>query len=312
MKLSEVASRLGLPWKGEDCEIRGVSPLENCAAGDLTFALDRKRMLGPCDASAMVVPKDLLEAAPLPALGSETPALDAARVGQFLGMRELTVTGIHPRATVDPSARLAEGVAVGANAVIGARVVIGEGSVIHAGAVIHDDCLVGARCVIHSNVVIGGEGFGYEFAGGVHHKIPHFGIVRLEDDVEIGSGTTIDRARFGETVIGQGSKLDNLIQIGHNFRLGRHVVIVAQAGLAGSVRVEDYAVIGGQVGVVPHAVIGRGARIASTSGVAGDVPAGATWSGWWGKEHRVNLAELAALRKLPEVMKRLRHLLQEG
>ncbi|MEO5331668.1 MAG: UDP-3-O-(3-hydroxymyristoyl)glucosamine N-acyltransferase [Magnetococcus sp. YQC-5] len=310
MKLTEIAQRLSLEPCGGDAEISRVAPLEHAGTGDLSFVVGRKWLAEARKASALLVPPELVaevrEETGLPVLVSQTPALDAAQVAQFLGGRVLSMTGIHVSAMIDETARLGEGVAVGPLAVIGPGVVIGDHTMIFAGAVIHDRCVIGARCVIQSNAVIGGDGFGYEFVAGEHRKIPHLGIVRIEDDVEIGSGTTVDRARFGETVIGAGTKIDNLVQIAHNVHIGRACLIVSQVGIAGSCRIEDGVVLAGQAGVVPHVTVGRGARVAAATGVAGDVPAGATCSGWWGVPHRENMAQINCLHKLPEFMKTVR------
>ncbi|MBF0340932.1 MAG: UDP-3-O-(3-hydroxymyristoyl)glucosamine N-acyltransferase [Magnetococcales bacterium] len=312
MKLSELARRFSLEQRGEDMEIHRVASLESAGAGDLSFVTTRKWLAGAERATALLVPPDLAEEAGrilggnVSLLISRAPALDAGRAGVLLGGQELKVRGIHPAAVIDPSARLGEGVAVGPLAVIGAGVVIGAGSVIHAGAVIHDHSQIGSRCVIHANAVIGGEGFGFEYLDGAHQRIPHLGIVRIEDDVEVGACSTVDRARFGETRIGAGTRIDNLVQIAHNVQIGRACVIVSQVGIAGSCRIEDGVVLAGQAGLVPHVTVGRGARVAAATGVAVDVPAGATWSGWWGGYHRENLAQINALRKLPEFMRTVR------
>ncbi|MBF0164550.1 MAG: UDP-3-O-(3-hydroxymyristoyl)glucosamine N-acyltransferase [Magnetococcales bacterium] len=310
MKLHALADRLGLESRGGDVGIDTVAPVESAGAGALTFVTARKWLAEVKGASALLVPPELVEEATsepgLPLLISRAPALDAGRVGLLLGQRELQLRGVHPSAVIDPSAQLGAGVAVGPLAVIGAGVVIGADSVIHAGVVIHDGSLIGARCVIHANAVIGGEGFGFEYVDGAHRKIPHLGIVRIEDDVEVGANTTVDRARFGETRIGAGTKIDNLVQIAHNVHIGRACLIISQVGIAGSCRIEDGVVLAGQAGLVPHVTVGRGARVGAATGVAVDVPAGATWSGWWGGPHRENLAQINAMRKLPEFMKTVR------
>ncbi|MBF0437603.1 MAG: UDP-3-O-(3-hydroxymyristoyl)glucosamine N-acyltransferase [Magnetococcales bacterium] len=310
MKLNDLAKHLSLEVRGGDPEITGVSPLENAEAGDLSFVISRKWLAMAPKASALLVPPDLVDEAraerDVPVLISQAPALDAGRAALLLGGRVLEVIGIHPSAVIDPTARLSEGVTVGPLAVIGPEVVIGPNTKIFSGAVIHARCVIGSHCVIHSNAVIGGDGFGFEFIDGAHRRIPHLGIVRIEDDVEVGSGTTIDRARFGETFIGSGTRIDNLVQIAHNVHIGRFCVIVSQVGIAGSCRIEDGAVLAGQAGLVPHVTVGRGARVAASTGVAVDVPGGATWSGWWGGPHRENLAQINAVRKLPEFMKTVR------
>ncbi|MBF0123974.1 MAG: UDP-3-O-(3-hydroxymyristoyl)glucosamine N-acyltransferase [Magnetococcales bacterium] len=307
MKLAELARQLALPRLGDDVEIRGIAPLEQATGSDLSFAEQRRWLQQPIRAAALILPESLATMVPnLPCLISSYPAIDMGRAGLLLGLRPMQVAvGIHPTAVVDDSARLADRVAIGPRVVIGPHVVIGADSIVHAGAIIHERCEIGARCIIHSNAVVGADGYGFQFMADQHQRIPHFGIVCIEDDVEVGAGTTIDRARFGATRIGSGSKIDNLVQIGHNVQIGRNVLIVSQVGIAGSCHIEDGAILAGQAGVAPHITVGKGSRVAAATGVATEVPAGKTWSGWWGQEHRRNLIEMSALRKLPEFMKRV-------
>jgi UDP-3-O-[3-hydroxymyristoyl] glucosamine N-acyltransferase len=162
--------------------------------------------------------------------------------------------------------------------------------------------------ILHPGVVLGADGFGFVESGGRLEKVPQAGIVRIEDDVEIGANTTVDRATLGETVIGAGTKIDNLVQIGHNVRVGRHVIIVAQTGIAGSVVVEDGVILGGQVGVADHVRIGAGAKVASQSGIAKDIPAGEIWSGSPAIPHRRWLRASRVFQDLPEIAQRLSRL----
>ncbi len=204
--------------------------------------------------------------------------------------------GVHATAVVDASARLAP-CSVGPHAVIGSRVVVGDGAVVGAGVVIGDDCVVGARAtihpgavlyprtvvgdrvIIHARAVVGSDGFGYASGADGHVKIPHAGRVVLEDDVEIGAGTCLDRGVMGDTVIGRGTKVDNLVQVGHNVRVGAGCLLVAQSGISGSTTLGDGVVLAGQSGVAGHLSLGAGARIAAKSAVLQDVPAGATVGG---------------------------------
>ncbi|MEO5339438.1 MAG: UDP-3-O-(3-hydroxymyristoyl)glucosamine N-acyltransferase [Magnetococcus sp. MYC-9] len=311
MKLTVLAERLGLGQPTQEREITGVAPLQEAGPGDLSFITEQKWLDkvagGPRTAAAFLLPAGLAGGLPEEHawLVSPTPALHVAQAAMLLGRKVLTLEGIHPTASIDPSARLGPGVAVGPRVVIEADVTIGASSVIHAGAVIHARCTIGAHCVIGSNSVIGFDGFGYEWVGDRHQKIPHLGHVQIEDAVEIGANTTIDRGRFGATRIGAGTKIDNLVQIAHNVEIGRHCLIVSQVGIAGSCRIEDGVILGGQAGLVPHVTIGQGARVAASTGVAGAVPAKVTWSGYWGQPHRDNLAQLAAVRSLPAFMKKV-------
>lgn len=233
------------------------------------------------------------------------------------------VPGVHATASLGDSVSLGEAVGIGARVVIGARVRIGNRTCVHAGATIADDVVIGDDCILYSGVVayaqtqigdrvivqsgavLGSDGFGYVFADGLHQKIPHVGRCVLESDVEIGANTTIDRGSIGDTVIGAGTKIDNLVQIGHNVRMGKLCLVMAQVGISGSTRIGDGVVIAGQAGLAGHISIGSGARIAGQSGVFGDVPAGETWSGYPARPHREALRAQAAARKLPALLKRL-------
>ncbi|MBF0096850.1 MAG: UDP-3-O-(3-hydroxymyristoyl)glucosamine N-acyltransferase [Magnetococcales bacterium] len=312
MQLTELAHHLHLSLPTLDADFSDVAPLHGSGGEDLSFITERKWLdkvlAGSVRAAAYLVPAELaepLQQAQIAHLVTATPAWHIATTGVLLGRHTLNVLGIHPSASIDPSAQLAPGVCVAAKAVIEAQVVIGADSVIHAGAVIQQGVHIGARCIIGSNSVIGFDGFGYEYAQGRHQKIPHLGTVIIEDDVEIGANSTIDRARFGATRIGSGTKIDNLVQIAHNVEIGRHCLIVAQVGIAGSCRIEDGAILAGQAGLVPHVTIGRGARVGAATGVAGSVPAGSTWSGWYGQAHRDNMSQLAAVRALPAFIKKV-------
>ncbi|MBF0110098.1 MAG: UDP-3-O-(3-hydroxymyristoyl)glucosamine N-acyltransferase [Magnetococcales bacterium] len=311
MKLSELAEALNLDRSGTDMDVFRVTPLEQSGPRDLSFVVNAQWLEKAPITTALIAERKL---APLlmdrPALLSDHPPLDAARAAVLLGMRAFAMEpSIHPQAILHPGARLGRRVGVGPGAFIDDEVTIGDDTVIHAGAIIHRGTVIGERCVVQSNTVIGSDGFGYEFIQGRHVKIPHFGTVHIGNDVEIGAGTTIDRARFGATRIGDGTKIDNLVQIAHNCHIGKGCIIVAQVGISGSCRIEDHCILAGQAGVVPHVTIGKNARIAAGTGVAEDVPPGATWSGWWGQNHRDNKIQIVMMRKLPELMKKMRSVL---
>ncbi len=204
--------------------------------------------------------------------------------------------GVAQSASVHVAARLESGVTVDPGAMIGPRAAIGQGSLIGAGAVIGPDvkigrhcsigpgasvahALIGDRVIIHAGCRIGGDGFGYSLGPQGHLKVPQVGRVIIQDDVEIGAGTAVDRGGIRDTVIGEGSKIDNLVQIGHNVTVGRHCIIVGQSGLSGSVTLEDFVVLGARVGIIEHATIGEGAQVAARSSVLRDVPRGARWGG---------------------------------
>jgi UDP-3-O-[3-hydroxymyristoyl] glucosamine N-acyltransferase len=243
----------------------------------------------------------------------------------------LPPAGVHAMAAVDPSARLGDGVRVAAFASVAAGAVLGDGCVLHEGsrvgegvqmgpgctlhanAVVRERCRLGAAVVVHAGAVIGSDGFGYRPAadGRSLVRIPHLGGVVLEDGVEIGANTCVDRAKFGNTVIGAGSKIDNLCQIGHGCRVGRLTVIAGLTGLAGSVEVGDGVQMGGNCGIADHRRIGDRARLAAKSAVMDDVPDGATWGGMPAQDARSELRVIAAIRRLPEWSRRLRQLIEE-
>jgi UDP-3-O-[3-hydroxymyristoyl] glucosamine N-acyltransferase len=204
---------------------------------------------------------------------------------------------VDPGAVIGPGAEIGEGSIIAANAVIGPQVRIGRACAVGAGAsVIH--ALIGNRVIIHPGVRIGQDGFGFAMGPGGHRKVPQIGRVIIQDDVEIGANTTVDRGASRDTVIGEGTKIDNHVQIAHNVVIGRHCIIVAQTGISGSARLDDYVVLGGQVGVIGHVRIGTGAQIAATSNVNTDVPPGARWGGTPARPVQDWFREMTTLKKL--------------
>jgi UDP-3-O-[3-hydroxymyristoyl] glucosamine N-acyltransferase len=286
--------------------ITGVAPVELAGPADLTFVDGKKYAdaLAMTRAGACLMRKHYADRAPqgLLVLYSEQPYRGFVAVHRKLYPQSLRpgslfeIDGIFIGATIHPTAKLESDITVDPGAVIGPRAEIGAGSIVGANAVIGPgvtigrDCRIGAgssvvhaligdRVMIHPGCRIGQDGFGYT-EDADQQKIPQTGRVVIQNDVEIGAGTTIDRGGMRDTVIGEASKIDNLCQIGHNCQIGRHCVIVAQCGLSGSVTLEDFAVLGGSVGVAPHVTIGSRARVAARSGVMSTVPAGETWGGY--------------------------------
>jgi len=234
--------------------------------------------------------------------------------------------GVHPTAVVSPAAQLGEDASVGAHCVVeagarigartvlmagcylGAQATVGDDSLLYPRVTIREECVIGSRCILHPGVVVGADGFGFAFDAGSYHKVPQVGNVVIGDDVEIGANTTIDRATTDSTRIGDGTKIDNLVQIGHNVVTGRHCIIVAQVGISGSTRLEDYVVLGGQAGVAGHVTLGRGAQIGGQSGVSKSVPPGAKIFGTPAVALALYKRLNAYLKRLPDLFDRTRTL----
>lgn len=328
-KLGEIAEHVGGRLRGDpDLVIQGLAGLLDAMPGDLSFVADPRYrdVLAESSASAVVVGVDH-GSCRLPSITVEAPLQAMERlVPWFRADEPLPVAGIDPRAAVAEAAELAEGVVIMANATvmprarIGARSVLYPGVFVGAGVILGDDCVLhpgvslrarvhlGNRVTVHSGSVIGSDGFGYRQGPTGHEKIEHIGTVLIEDDVEIGANVTIDRARFGRTRIGKGSKIDNLVHVAHNVQIGRHCVVIAQTGISGSAVIGDGCMIGGQAGIVGHVRIGPRAMLAARSGISKDVPAGAVVYGFVAGDHRVRKREEAAVRRLPDLMRRVREL----
>lgn len=324
MKLSELSERLECRLEGDgEIEIDRVTGIEEAEPGDLTFFANAKyaRALRATRASAVIL-GDGAEAAPCAMLRTRNPYLAFARAMGIFARPWTPAAGIHPRALV------ADGAVVGADASIGPFAVIERGarigarSVVHAHVVIGPEAEIGDDCVIHSRVsirdrvrighrvivqdgaVIGSDGFGFAHAAdGTHVKIPQVGGVVIEDDVEIGANTTIDRPAVGETRIRGGAKIDNLVQIAHGVAIGRNALLAAQVGIAGSTTIEDSVTLAGQVGVAGHLTVGAGAVATAQTGVPNSVDAGAFISGYPAIPNRDWLKSSAVFRKLPELRK---------
>ncbi|MFM9194771.1 MAG: UDP-3-O-(3-hydroxymyristoyl)glucosamine N-acyltransferase [Planctomycetia bacterium] len=308
--------------------IAGASTLETAGPTDVTLidSPDKLHLLPKSRACAAIVPQG---SGPLdrPTIEvADVHAAFAAVITKLRPPRAAARVGVSPQAAVDPTARLAADVDIHPFAVVGADVEIGPGATIHAGvqlmagcrigagtvvfpnAVLYENTQVGARCLIHAGAVLGAYGFGYKVVGGGYALSAQLGWVEIGDDVEIGAGTTIDRGTYGATSIGNGTKLDNLVMIAHNCRLGRHNMICSQVGVAGSTTTGDWVVMAGQVGVRDHVHIGDKAVLGARSGVSNDVPPGITVLGEPAIELRDRKLQLATMSKLPEMRKDLKQL----
>ena len=303
MTTGELAERLGLSLRGDASRpIAGAAILEEASPEQLAFAGSAKffEVARKSRAGCIIAPPDYPSVNGQAVIESTQPRAHFAQALSILYPGPAVAPGIHQTAVVDPSADIGTGVAIAAGCVVGRGVRIGDRSILHPRVTLYDGVCVGARCVIHAGAVIGADGFGFELTGGRYQKVPQVGSVEIGDDVEIGANTCIDRATLGVTVIGEGTKLDNMVHIAHNCRIGRHVVIAAQTGLAGGVTIGDYAIVGGQVGIgdkariEAKAVIGSGAGILTSKIVRAGEPV-------WGtpaRPLRQYLAQLATLSRL--------------
>lgn len=321
-----------------DCalSIDDVEVVDRGKENHLTFVGDLKNLsrLRNSQSKLIIVPASVRDE--LPKYPGRTFLLVPAAEPAFLSIaallrppRSRVRCGISERAVIDPSAQIGSNTSIHPLAVVGRDVVIGHSCEIHSGVVIGDGCClgdnvvvypntvfypdvqVGHHVIIHASCVIGADGFGYRFVNGGHERLPHYGIVRICDDVEIGAGTTIDRAKIGETVIGSGTRIDNQVMIGHNCRVGRHNLLVSQVGFAGSVTTGDYVVCAGQAGIADHVSLGDGTIIGAQAGVHRDVPAGQTYLGSPAGPAAETTRQLMALRRLPEIRDAVRQMEKE-
>lgn len=303
-------------------EIVRLAPIDGAGPGDITFVANPKYLakLKDTRATAVVVGPGVKAAGPA-LIVCENPYLAFAKILTFLHVRRPKPQGVLPGAHVHVGAHLAEDVTVHPGCAVGDRVRIGKGSILypgvilyegvtvgedctlHAGVVVREGCRIGNRVIIQPNAVIGSDGFGYAPDGQRYFKIPQVGIVVLEDDVEIGASTCIDRAAMEVTRIGRGTKIDNLVQLAHNVKVGEDTVLVAQVGVAGSAEIGNHCTLGGQVGVAGHLKIGDNVMIGGQSGVVGDVASGQVLSGSPVMPHRDWLKAAKSFGHLPELRK---------
>jgi UDP-3-O-[3-hydroxymyristoyl] glucosamine N-acyltransferase len=328
VRLGELAERLACELVGDsELQVERVAPIETAQPGDLSFATSRKyaQQIAHTRASALIVAPGV--DTPTPRLVTPNPYLAYARAVALLHPAPPAPPGVHPSAQVDPSAELGAGVHVGALVVIGPHVrvgartllhphvtlyrdvEIGADCVLHSGVQVREDCRLGERVIVQNGAVIGGDGFGFaKDDAGRYHKIPQIGRVVIEDDVEIGALTAIDRAALGETRIGRGSKLDNLVQIGHSVTIGHDTVMAGQVGVAGSTRIGSNVTLAGQVGVAGHVTLGDGVIATAQTGIPHSIDAGALVSGFPAIDNRAWLKSSAVFARLPELQKRVREL----
>jgi UDP-3-O-[3-hydroxymyristoyl] glucosamine N-acyltransferase len=327
--LQELATMSGGELVGEpELKITGAASLAEATAGEISFFANRKYvgLLRKTRASAVFVPSDFAEPITAAQIRVSNPSKAFEQVVLKLAPKRITyAVGVHPSAIVDPTARLGERVSIQPHAVIEAGAGIGDDTIIGAGSyighetIIGPGCLIyprvtirersriGSRVIIHSGVVIGADGFGFEMVDGQQEKIQQFGTVQIDDEVEIGANTTIDRARFGRTWIQQGVKIDNLVQIAHNVVVGKNSIIVAQTGISGSARVGERVTMAGQVGIVGHVEIADGSVIGAQSGVSKSVPGG-VWFGYPAAPIAEAKQQIAWIRRLGKLFARVKEI----
>lgn len=331
---ADIAATTGGELRGDPtARVTAVAPLHRAGPGDLTFlaATRYAPLLTERNPGVLLVTPELAATpgTPQATVIVKKPLEALLGILPRLYVLPRAAPGIHQTAVLGRGVRIGKGVSIGPCAVVGDGATVGDSSVIDAHVVIGPGVSIGSAChlypgvtlypgstlgdrvIAHAGVRIGGDGYGYVFAGGAHQKIPHVGRCIIHDDVEIGANSTIDRGSIDDTVIGAGTKIDNLVQVGHNCTVGRLCLIMSQVGLAGSTKVGDGVVLAGQAGVSGHLEIGDRARVAAQAGVFGDVPAGETWSGYPARPHRESLRASAALFKLAGMIKRLERLLEE-
>jgi UDP-3-O-[3-hydroxymyristoyl] glucosamine N-acyltransferase len=334
----ELAALCGAVVEGDGSRrVDGPASLRDASSNHVSFYDDSPRYredLYRTAAGVVVVGREsAVDRRDLVLLRSTDPsAAFSAIVESFEPLPARPPSGVHPSAVIDPTAELAADVAVGplcvlgprvrvgkgailrARVTLGADVAVGEGSELHPGVVLYDGVTIGSRCILHAGAVVGADGFGFDRTDSGWRKVLQLGTVVVEDDVEIGANSTIDRARFGATRIGRGVKLDNLVHIGHNVEIGPNALLIAQVGISGSARIGADAILAGQAGIGGHLEIGKGARVGAQAGVTGDIPEGSDVWGTPARAHREVLrqaAELGRLGALREEVRDLRRRIQE-
>ena len=329
IRVSALAKKLGCPFKGEgNTMITGISGLEDAQTGDLVFLAHRKfrnKLERTKASAAIILPDESFER--IPVIISTNPQLSFIEAVEYFFQPLTPEPGIHSLAYVSPTAKVGKNVSIGAFAYIGDHVEIGDQTVVfpqvaiyahtrvglnctlHSHASIREGSIIGNGVIIHNGAVIGSDGFGYvQDSKGAHVKIPQKGIVVIEDDVEIGANTTIDRASLGKTIIRRGTKIDNLVQIAHNVEIESDVILAAQTGIAGSSKIGKKAVAGGQVGIADHIEIGDRAIMAAKSGVTKNIPADSMVAGYPHLDIRHWRKAWAAIPHLYDLLKEIKKL----
>lgn len=330
MTLAEIATLVQGTLRGGDREhrISGAAPVDSAGPDQLSFVANPRYLpyVQGSRAGVLLVPEALVERVPegMPIISVEDAHIAMYHVLRRLHPEQPEPPAVHssaiiaedvvlpsdvtvgPYAVIERGAKIGAGTRILAHAFVGKGAQVGKDCVIHPHATVYEGVVLGDRCIIHSGARVGKEGFGFVWDDGGHRKVPQIGGCVLGDDVEVGCNTTIDRGSLGDTTVGSGTKIDNLVQLGHNDRIGKHVILVSQVGISGSTTIGDGTVLGGQAGVGGHLTIGAGATIAARGGVIGDVPAGATYSDYPARPHREAMRSHAMVAKLGEMFRRIK------
>jgi UDP-3-O-[3-hydroxymyristoyl] glucosamine N-acyltransferase len=315
MTVEELAKSIGAEVVGDGkATITSAGTLEDAQAGQVSFLANQKyaRHLETTRATAVIVGTNTEPAKNTTLLRAADPYYAFMQaVVKLHGHRKHPFSGVHADAHVDPTATIGENTIIYPGAFVGPRATIGRDCVLYPNATVYDDCVLGDRVIVHAGSVIGVDGYGYATHKGVHHKIPQAGSVIIEDDVEIGANCSIERAALGSTIVGKGTKIDQLVVIGHGCKIGEHCLIVAQTGLAGSVTLGHHVVLAGQSGVSGHLKIGNQVTVAAQSGVINDVDDGETIMGSPAMPAKHGRRVYIMFTQLPEIVERIKQLEQQ-
>ena len=331
LNLEKLQSLIGGQWnlQGRKPAITSVAEISGAGPNDIIYAVDSKRvdLVKASDCGLAILPKGDWEVS-CPHICVENPYLAFARVLELLNDFVPELVGISPLAMVHPSSKIGDKVQIHPGVVVGRGVKVGSGTILSSNSTIGEDVEIGNNCLVYQNVVIrerckigdrvilqpgcvvGSDGYGFVYKDGVHHKIPQIGAVIIGDDVELGANVTVDRGTFRPTIIGKGTKIDNLVQIGHNVVLGDGCLMAAQSGISGTTKVEDFVTFGGQSGSVGHITIGKGSTIFARGVPTQSIKPGSKISGFPGRDHKEDLRMIATIRKLPDLMKEIRSILK--
>ena len=330
MLISDLAAKLGLILHGQDREFSGLNTLEAATPDNVSFLANPKyrHFLAETKACAVIVSEEFISAVPT-ALVSDNPYRDFARAAAFFVRKQDAVSGVSEQAVIHPEAAIGAGCTIHPHAHVGARTRLGENCTLFPGVYVGEYCVIGKGCVLYPNAVVlagvivgdecmlqagcvlGTDGFGFAMMDGAMRKIPQIGTVELASGVDVGANTCIDRATLGATSVGRDSKIDNLVQIGHNVTLGEECLIISQVGIAGSTKVGSRVTMAGQAGVAGHLHIGDGATIGPQAGVAKDIPAGLTGSGSPLMESRTYMRASVLAPKVPDLFRRVQQMEKE-